>query len=263
MFSISLRIDLRGLFLHTLDGRDVVGAESELRGDLRVVHEVHVRRRGRHAASERDEHVVGPDDPARLRDDPLELRVAEVDDVARPRHARREVARRERLRVVVAVELADLARVHRRLQRGERPIEGLVRDLRGVVAVLQHDEAEGVAHLAPDADLALQLRILEELLHARHGAGDVLVPGDPVHAGEPRQRVVAVGVEGRARLHVDEVRDVRDEALVQLQGPAVVEVLAEEPVVVGGDDDVATDPLSLASRPWTVAKYSGFPLMSS
>ena len=242
-----VRVELRRLVLHALDRRDVTGAEGELRRDLRVVHEVHERRRRRHAAAERDEHVVRPDDPALSRAMPhLSFGSARVEDVAGPRHARREVARRERLRVVVAVEPADLARVLGLLDHRERPVERLVGDLRRVVAVLEHDEAERVAHRVPDADLALQLRILEELRDGRHGPGDLLVPGDPVHAREPGQRVLPVRVERRARLRVDEVRDVRDEALVELQRPVVVEVLAEEAVVVGRDDDVATDALALA-----------------
>ena len=43
----------------------------------------------------------------------------------------------------------------------------------------------------------------------------------------------------------NEVLDVRDHALVELLRPLVGDVLAEEAVVVGGDDDVAVDSLAL------------------
>ncbi len=45
-------IELYRLVLDAFDRRDVAGPEGELRRDLRVVDEVHVRRGGRHAASE-------------------------------------------------------------------------------------------------------------------------------------------------------------------------------------------------------------------
>ena len=243
--SRGIRVELRRLFLHALDRRDVAGAEGELSSDLRVVDEVHVRRGGRHAAAGRDEHVVGEEDPPRLRDRPFDLRVGEVDDVAGPRHAGREVAFRERLRVVVAVEPADLARILSFLHRGQRAVERLVGDLGGIVAVLEHDEPERVAHRVPDADLALELRIGEELRDARDWPGDLLVPRDPVHSREPGERVLPLRVEGRARLRVDEVRDVRDEALVELLRPALREY-SPRAVVVRRDDDVAADPLPLA-----------------
>src|SRR5205823_9666766 len=107
----------------------------------------------------------------------------------------------------------------------------------------------GVAHRVPDADPALQLRILEELLDGGDRVGDLVVPGDAVHAGGPGKRVVAVGTERRMLLRRDGVLDVRDYALVELLRPLVGDVLAEEAVVVGGDDDVAVDSLALREPP--------------
>ena len=240
-----IRVELRRLVLHALDRRDVAGPEGELSRDLRVVDEVHERRGGRHAAAGRDEHVVGEEDPALLRDAPLHLRIGEQEDVAGPRHARGEIARCKGLRIVVAVEPADLARILGLLDHGERAIERLVRDLRRIVSVLEHDEPERVAHRVPDPHLALELRVGEELRDARDGLGDLLVPRNPVHSREPGERVLPVRVEPWACLRVDEIREVRDEGLVELLRPALRDVLAERAVVVGRDDDVATDALSL------------------
>src|SRR3954471_12550899 len=74
----------------------------------RVVDVVHVDRRGVDVAALRDQHVVRPEGAAGLRDVPVDVRVADLRDVARPRHGGGEVALRERRRVVVARELADL-----------------------------------------------------------------------------------------------------------------------------------------------------------
>ncbi len=118
--------------------------------------------------------------------------------------------------------------------------------LDGIVAVLEHDEPERVAHRVPDADPAFQLRVLEELLDRSDRVGRGLVPGDAVHARGPRERVVAVRVERGVLLRRDEVLEVRDQALVELLDPLVVDVLPQEAVVVGRNDDVASD--ALASR---------------
>ncbi len=132
------------------------------------------------------------------------------------------------------------------LDHGERPVERLVRDLRRIVAVLEQDEAERVAHRIPDADLPLQLRVLEELCDRRDRPGEVLVPRDPVHPREPGERVLPVRVERRARLRVDEVRDVRDEALVELLRPAVARGTRRGSGSLSvDDDDVAVDTLPL------------------
>ena len=85
-----LRIELHRIGLHVFDRRDVVRPEGPLRGDQRVVHEVHVRRGRRHTRPERDDHVVGPDDPAVVGSAPVHVRVGEVGDIAGPRHRRRK-----------------------------------------------------------------------------------------------------------------------------------------------------------------------------
>src|SRR5919204_4955986 len=252
-----LGIELLCSLLHAFHRRDVVRPDGPLRGDGAVVHEVHVRRGRRHAPSERNEHVVRPDDPAVGGYHPVELRLAEIGDIAGPRHRCREVPFGQNRPVVVAVELADLARAHSLLEPREGAIEGRVSHLGGIVPVLEHDQPERVAHRVPDTDPALQLRILEELLDGGDRVGDALVPGDAVHAGRPRERVVAVRVEGRVLLRRDEVLDVRDQAFVELLRPLVVDVLGEEAVVVGRDDDVASDSLALRKAPLHLREVFG------
>ena len=242
-------IELRGLVADALDGRDVACPERELRSDLRVVDEVHIRGSGRDASAQRDEHVVGKDDSALLRNRPLDLRIGEQEDVAGPRHARDEVPRRERLGVVVAVEPPDLTPVLCLLDDGQRAVERRVGDLRRIVAVFEHDQAKGVAHGVPDADPALELRILEELSDRGNGFRQLVVPRDAVHPREPGQRELPVRVERRVLLRRDEVLDVGDQALVELQRPVVVQVLAQGTVVVRRDDDVAVDAMPLRQPP--------------
>src|SRR6266566_5028065 len=72
--------------------------------DLRVVDVVHVDRRGVDVAALRDQHVVRPQGAAVLRHVPVDVLVAELRDVARPRHRRREIALGEQRRIVVSGE---------------------------------------------------------------------------------------------------------------------------------------------------------------
>ena len=58
-------------------------------------------------------------------------------------------------------------------------------------------------------------------------------------------------------LRRDEVLDVRDQALVELLRPFVVDVVAEEAVVVGRDDDVAADSLALREPPLHLREVPG------
>ena len=121
-FAAASGLSFERLVLDALDRRDVVRAEGDLRSDLRVVDGVHVRRRGRHAAPERDEHVVRPDDPALLGNRPFDLRLSSTSWTSRrttPRTPRSRLG--ERRRVVVARELADLARVQGRLDARRSP----------------------------------------------------------------------------------------------------------------------------------------------
>src|SRR6188472_498727 len=245
-----LRIRLRELLAGALDGRHVVHVRRDLGLDLGVVDEVHVRRRGGARALERDEHVVRPDHRALLRDRPLELRVRgeQLHDVARPGHGRGEVALGEWLRVVVAGEPPDLAVVDRLLDAADRLVERLVRDDRRVVAAVEHHEPHRVGHLGQHRDLALELRVLEELLDRRHRPRDVLVPRDAGHTRLPRKAVRPVGVERRALLRVDEVRDVRDLVLVEWLDPLLAHEELRVPRAVREDEDVAVDPTTLRQR---------------
>ena len=85
-----LGVDRLDLVLRALDGADVVHVRLDLRRHLRPVDEVHERRGGEDVAARRDQHVVGPDLPARVGDAELEVRVVgdQLHHVARPRDAR-------------------------------------------------------------------------------------------------------------------------------------------------------------------------------
>src|SRR5215831_4764325 len=110
------RVELQRPGLRPDHGRDVVDARDvplRVAGlhqalHLRVVHVVHVDRRGVDVAALRDQHVVRPESAALGRHVPVDVLVADLRDVARPGHGGREVAPRERRRVVVAGELPDL-----------------------------------------------------------------------------------------------------------------------------------------------------------
>src|SRR5689334_17717763 len=122
------RVELQCPRLRPDHGRDVVDARDvplRVAGlhqalHLRVVHVVHVDRRRVDVAALRDQHVVRPEGATLRRHVPVDVLVADLRDVARPRHRRGEVALRERRRVVVAGELADLLVVDRLLD----PVEG-------------------------------------------------------------------------------------------------------------------------------------------
>jgi hypothetical protein len=71
------------------------------------------------------------------------------------------------LQIVVAGEAADLAGVDRALEHLDRPVERVRLDLRRIVPVRLHDEADRVGHLGQARNLALELRIVEELVDRR------------------------------------------------------------------------------------------------
>ena len=179
----------------------------------------------------------------------MEVIVADLRDVARPGHRRDEVALRQRRRVVVARELTDLLVVGRLLDPVEGRVEGLVGDLRRVVAVREHHERERVAHRVEDGDLPFQLRVPEQLVDREHRVGERVVVGDTRHARLPRQREFAVRVEVRVLLDVDQVLDVGDGRLVELLGPPLLDHLPEVAVVVGEDDDVPAGRLAARELP--------------
>src|SRR3954468_15589875 len=77
----------------------------------------------------------------------------------------------------------------------------------------------------------------------------LVVVGDARYAGLPRQAVVAVRIEVRVLLHLDQVLHVRDRRLVELLRPALLDHQAEVAVVVGEDDDVATGRLAARQLP--------------
>src|SRR4029453_14959315 len=97
------RVDLRDLLLRANDRTDVVHPSLDLGRDLRVVDEVHVRRGREDVATRRYEHVVGPDHPAVVGDDPFEAGgvALELSYVARPGHAGPRAAAGEGLEEVV------------------------------------------------------------------------------------------------------------------------------------------------------------------
>ena len=178
----------------------------------------------------------------------MDVRVSDLRDVARPGHRGREIALREQRRVVVARELADLLRVDRLLDPVERRVERLVRDLRRVVSIREHHHRERVAHRVEAGDLALQLRIREQVVDRQHRVCELVIVGDAAHAGLPRQAVVAVRVEVRVLLNRDEVLHVRDRRLIEVLDPAFLDHQREVAVVVGEDDDVTVDRLSAGQR---------------
>ena len=90
-----------------------------------------------------------------------------------------------------------------------------------VVAVGEHDQPDRVGHLAEQRDLALQLRIGQQVVDRRELAARLVrVVADAGHSRLPRQGVVAVGIPRRVLLHRLEVLDVRDRGLVELLDPA-------------------------------------------
>ena len=217
-----LRVGLRQLLLRALHRRDVVDVRGDPRGDSRVVHGVHVRRRRRTLPPVGMSMLSVQIIPPSFGIAHLSFGLSARSWTMSPDHAtrRRECPVRQRLGVVVAVK--------RRSGPSRRP------PARASIAALK-DSSVTAAGSSPFASmtsptvsaismqhrhLALELRVLEELLDRRHRPGDVLVPRDPGHARLPRQRVLAVRVERRARLRVDEVRDVRDEAPCRASAPS-------------------------------------------
>ena len=185
--------------------------------------------------------------------------------VARPGEGRGDVAPLQVGHVVVAREPADLTRVDRFLDPVVRLVPALVGDLARIVAVLEHDRAHRVGDLGEQRHLALELRVLEQLLHRRHdlAAARFHVRRDAGDPGQPRNAVGAVGIERRALLRVDQVRDVRDPLLVQLLDPLLAD---EQP----GKRELSVRTMMSRSiprpcdkRPWIFPKYVALSLTSS
>ena len=91
------RVRLGQHLLRALHRTDVVDVRGNLRRNRRVVHVVHVHRRRIDVSAVRDHHVVGPDRSARFRQVVLQVFVVrlKLNDVARPREGRVEIALRE------------------------------------------------------------------------------------------------------------------------------------------------------------------------
>ena len=170
--------------------------------------------------------------------------------VARPGDATRRVALRQRRDVVVARELPIWPESTASWTRSIAPVNVVVRDLRRVVAVRQHDEPDRVRHLAQHRHLALQLRVLEQLRRStRDGAGQ-----------RPRSRrsrscptATAASTRGPGRRAGSPAR----RSGCRSSGSASLSSFCTQPLSTSSpgkrelsveDDDVAVDPAPLRER---------------
>src|SRR5690606_16041773 len=105
-------------------------------------------------------------------------------DVAGPHDAAPGVAVLQVLDVRVALDGADLAALDLLAEHVERLHEiGLGEVARDVDALLEHDDADGVAHLAEDGELALHLRLVPQVGDALESVREALdVPADAAEA---------------------------------------------------------------------------------
>ena len=116
--------------------------------------------------------------------------------------------------------------------------------------------------ISPSSVTLLELRV-RQLGHARdRPAGELLVPADPVDAREPRERVVAVWIEARALLRVDEVAKFGMRLLSSFWTYSSRRT-GSGTGVVRRHDDVAADSCPWESWPWIFAKYPSFESMPS
>ena len=197
----------------------------------------------------RDHHVVGPEHAALVRHHELEVRVVgqQLHHVARPHHRGREVAVGQMVRVVVAVEGADLLVVDVGLDR----VVGLLcvggGALGWVDPQVQHHQAERVAHLGQQADLALELGIPEVADGGQVTAGQLAVVADAGETGLPGHEELVVGVDRAAVVGGQQVRlDVGQDVPLERLDVAELHPLAGHPV--GQRDHVAADVLAGLQR---------------
>ncbi|MFN8194804.1 MAG: hypothetical protein U0R80_11050 [Nocardioidaceae bacterium] len=191
------------------------------------------------------DHVVAPERQALFGHDPFDVGVVVLglDDVTGPGLAGQDVARREVVEVVVAVERADLA-VRDRLAEG---LDGVVPvvlvEVVGVAAGDLDHEGHRVAHLGEQRDAPLEVGSGQQLGEALDLSGLLGVVGDAGEAALPRDVVGQVGVPGLALQRLDEpVVDVGDLVRVEGLDPAQADHLGRHPV--GEDHDVAPDGLA-------------------
>ncbi len=197
----------------------------------------------------RDHHVVGPEHAALIRHHELEVGVVgqQLHHVARPHHRSREVAVGQMVRVVVAVEGADLLVVDVGLDR----VVGLLRvggGARGWIdSQVQHHQAERVAHLGQEADLALELGIPQVADGGQVTAGQLAVVADAGETGLPGHEELVVGVDRAAVVGGQQVRlDVGQDVPLERLDVAELHPLAGHPV--GQRDQVAADVLAGLQR---------------
>ena len=181
--------------------------------------------------------------PPSRRHDPVELRIAEVGDVSRPRHARGEVAPRQWVGVVVAVNW--------RIWPASTAFWTRARALLKDASVTFAGSSPFSSMISPSVSpIEFQTPILPFSFGSSSSCltevtGPVTssfqaMPSMPESQGSEYSRSGSNGgCSGR-----DEVRDVRDQALVELLRPSVLDVLGQEAVVVGRDDDVPPDALA-------------------
>ena len=211
--------------LGALDRGHVVHPRRDLRGDLRVVHEVdHQLGRVLVGGALGDEHVVRPEHAALVRELPDERLLLGLldDDVARPGHGQDDVARHEVLGVLIAGEGPHDPVVDGLLAGRDRRVEVGLRRRAWVLARAEHGQPDGVAHLGEERDLARPARVVRpQRLEAGELAGDGAVVAETGHAGLPRSVVVVGRIEVDALVDVLHVGDlVRHVGEVERLGPA-------------------------------------------
>ena len=124
------------------------------------------------------------------------------------------------------------------------PGRSRVGNLRRVVAVLEHDEAQRVDHRVRDTDLPFSSGS-SKAIHRGYGFGVVLVPGDAVHPGGRVEPVSRLGWNGGCCLRRDEVLDVRIRLLSSFSAQCSKCTRRGKRSLSVEDDDVAADALAL------------------
>ena len=230
------------LVAHALDRADVLHVVGQLGRLDRVVDEVHPVGGGEPVGrSLGDDHRVVPTHAAFLGDDELDVGpgVLQLDDVAGPRNGGHEVTALEAAQVLVAGERPDLTAGRGLVDEVQRLLHTVLVDHRGIVTEAEHDQPEGVAHLAEQGDAALELGV--EQIHdaAQLTPRQRRVVGEPGDAGLPRQavdRAVVPGLVEETLLEVDAVGDP-----IQRERFDPPERLEPGGHPVGGADDVVVD----------------------
>ena len=189
----------------------------------------------------RDAQAVGPEHRTLVGDDELEVREAahlELQHVRRPRHRERDVARRERVDVVLPEVLADDAVVSllRELVRRRLPV--VLGRLARLHAHPQQREVRHVLGVAEHAHLPFERRV-EQVQHARDlSPRELRVVADPRDPRHVRDREPIPGVVGRVLVFRSSVRrEVRQLGVVE-RDQVVVRHHQRQPLGEAHDDQV-------------------------